>query len=143
MPTIFSSAISGSFSNIAERTFQEEFFLSAFFTHRASQSHSIGFVAAHSRYINTASWATPSPLQQSWHVNNPSSLILFIEIFGCHSADQSGENDQRNQIGEGHEGVGHISYVPDYIQMDPLDYRADKKKGYERETERKDDLDAE
>jgi septal ring-binding cell division protein DamX len=46
-------------------------FASAFFTLRASQSHYICFVVAHSRYTNTASWASSSQLQQSWLVNNP------------------------------------------------------------------------
>jgi hypothetical protein len=41
------------------------------FTQRASRSHHIGFVGAHSQYTNTASWATALPLQQSQLVNNP------------------------------------------------------------------------
>jgi hypothetical protein len=41
------------------------------FTLRASRSHFIGFVVAHSQYTNTASWATALPLQQSQLVNNP------------------------------------------------------------------------
>jgi hypothetical protein len=47
------------------------FYAASFFPLRASQSHRIGFIAAHSQYSNTASWATSLPLQQSWPVNNP------------------------------------------------------------------------
>jgi len=48
---------------------------SAFFTLRASNCCWVGwvgsFVAAHSRYTNTASWATALPLQQSRLMNTP------------------------------------------------------------------------
>jgi hypothetical protein len=64
--------MSGFYPDILEKTFQEySLFTSTFFTLRASQSHYIGFVTALSQYTNTASWATSSPLQQFWYVNNP------------------------------------------------------------------------
>ena len=70
------------------------------------------------------------------------ALILFIKILGCHPADQSGQDNQRNQVGESHEGVGHISYVPNNIQVHPLDDRTDEKQRDECDPERKDDFDA-
>jgi hypothetical protein len=69
-------------------------YLSAFFTLRASQSHYIGFVVVHSRYTNTASWATSSPLQQSWHVNNPAkkekkgTVLVFRSAMMLYSGGQ-------------------------------------------------------
>ncbi len=50
---------------------KNQLYSSAFFPLRASRSHYISFVAAHSQYTDTASWATALPLQQSWLVNNP------------------------------------------------------------------------
>jgi len=48
---------------------------STVFTLRASRSHYIGFVAAHSQYTYTTSWATALTLQQSQLVNNPGGLL--------------------------------------------------------------------
>ncbi len=59
---------------------------SAFFTLRASRSHYIGCVAAHSRYLYTVSWATAlPPLILGWGggsrlVNNSGPLIVFCSI---------------------------------------------------------------
>jgi len=70
MPTLFIiTAISESYPDIAlnpDKYFFKKKFLysSAFFTIRASQSHHIGFVVAHSQSFTTASWATSLPLQQ-------------------------------------------------------------------------------
>jgi len=57
----FSSAISGGYPDIAEKTFQEESFLysSAFFTLRASLFWRICFVMTHLRWTTTAAWVTP------------------------------------------------------------------------------------
>jgi signal-transduction protein with cAMP-binding, CBS, and nucleotidyltransferase domain len=61
-----SSAISGNYPDIAKKKSRRIFlYQSAFFTLRANQSHYIGFVVVHSRYTNTASWASSSPLQKS------------------------------------------------------------------------------
>ena len=57
--------------------------LSAAFTRGAGRSHNTGFVAAHLRYKNTASWAAALPLQQSRPVNNPGFFYgLFIKSAG-------------------------------------------------------------
>jgi hypothetical protein len=77
MPLLFViQAISGSYPDIA-KNLEKSFFkiinchIWAFFTLRANRSHYIGFVAAHSQYLNTASRAAALPLQQSRLVNNP------------------------------------------------------------------------
>ena len=76
-------------------------------------------------------------------IGNAVFLVLFIKIFGGHSTDQSSQDDKRHQIRKSHEGVGHISYVPDNIQMNPLDDRTDKQQRDECDSERKDDFDTE
>ena len=73
-------------------------------------------------------------------IENAVLLILFIKIFRGDSSDQSGQYCERNQVWESHEGVGHISYVPDDVQMDPLDDRTDKKQGDECNPEGKNDF---
>jgi hypothetical protein len=70
------------------------------------------------------------------------SLILFIKIFSGHLADQSCQDNEGNQIGKGHEGIGHVPYIPDNVQVDSLDDRTDKKKRDERDPEGEDDSDA-
>ena len=60
-------------------------------------------------------------------------FIFFIEIFICDFSDQSGQDNHGYQIGERHKGVGHISYVPDDIQMWTLDIRSDEQQDDERD----------
>jgi hypothetical protein len=87
MPILSSSATSGIYPDIAEKTLQYKTPLnaragglaSAFFTLRASQDCWAGrvgsFVVAHSRHTNTTSWATSLLLQQSQLVNSPGKSV--------------------------------------------------------------------
>ena len=60
-------------------------------------------------------------------------FVFFIKIFGCDFSDHSGQNNHGYQVGEGHEGVCHISYVPDDVQMWSLDIRTNEQQDDERE----------
>jgi len=71
------------------------------------------------------------------------SLIFFIKVFGGDLTDHSGQDYHRYNIGEGHEGIGHISDVPDDIEMRTLDVGADEEQDDEGNPVRIDDPDAE
>jgi len=70
------SAISGSYPDITANSEKHSFekkllILIGIFSHMASRSYRICFVAAHSQWTTTASWADALHLRQSRLVNNP------------------------------------------------------------------------
>jgi hypothetical protein len=70
------TAISGSYPEIAvnlnKNFFEKNSFISiGIFSFTASRSHGICFVATHSQWRTTASWADALHMQQSRLVNNP------------------------------------------------------------------------
>jgi len=79
------TAISGSYPDIGVNPVKNFFgknlfILIGIFSLLASRSHRICFVAAHSQWITTASWADALHLRQPRLVNNPGYLYHNIKL---------------------------------------------------------------
>jgi hypothetical protein len=86
------TAISRSYPDLAvnsDKYFFEKklFILVGIFYRMASRSHRICFVAAHSQWTTTASWADALHLRQPRLVNNPDQKELLFSLLAVISID--------------------------------------------------------
>ena len=68
-------------------------------------------------------------------------FFLFEEVFPRYSSQQAAEDEQRHEVGKGHESVGHVSCVPDDVEMNALDVGADEEADDESNSKWINDLD--